>query len=299
MKRLIYLLTAVVLMMANVSAFATDVRDKTEQDQLIEDMVLYYGCYGEAAAGEINGLLEALKSTDIHQGKLWEKIMDYWGYVNTDLVINKGILPDNLPNNDSLALVILGNALNADGSMKDELIRRLKVGLDCAGQYPNAYVVCTGGGTAEENKGATEAGQMGAWLLEKGLEENRLILEDQSRSTIENARYTWDILRTDYPQVRSVAIVSSDYHITRGSLLFEATALMMMEEGKEPEARVVSNCASPAPDKNFTEDYLRGWQMYNMLQMIGDWDLARQYVQDPEHFPRPVLHERDELPGVA
>ena len=32
--------------------------------------------------------------------------------------------------------------------------------------------------------------------------------------------------------------------------------------------------------------------MYNMLQLIGDWDLAKQYVEDSEHFPRPVLHER-------
>jgi hypothetical protein len=140
---------------------------------------------------------------------------------------------------------------------------------------------------------------MGAWLLENGLDEKRLILEDRSRSTIENAWYTLDILRTDYPQVSSVAIISSDYHITRGSLLFEATALMMMEEKKEPEAKVISNCASPAPDKNFTEDYLRGWQMYNMLQLTGDWELARQYIQDPEHFPRPELHVRDKLSDAA
>jgi len=55
--------------------------------------------------------------------------------------INKDSLPGNLPRDDSLALVILGQGLNADGSMKDELIRRLKVGLDCSEQYPNAYVV--------------------------------------------------------------------------------------------------------------------------------------------------------------
>ena len=104
--------------------------------------------------------------------------MDYWGYVNTGLVINADSLPENLPGDDSLALVILGQGLKPDGSMKDELIRRLKVGFDCSKQYPNAYVVCTGGGTAKENKEITEAGQMGAWLLENGLKENRLILED-------------------------------------------------------------------------------------------------------------------------
>jgi len=78
MKRFIYVLTAIVLMMSNVAAFGTSIEEKTEQNQLIEDMILYYGCYGEAADEEINWLLGALKKTDIRQGKLWEEIMDYW-----------------------------------------------------------------------------------------------------------------------------------------------------------------------------------------------------------------------------
>lgn len=183
--------------MSNVAAFGAHIPEETEKAQLIEDLILYYGCYGEEAADEISDFLEALKETDIDRGKLWENIMDYWSYVNTDLVINTDNLPDGLPEDDSLAIVILGAGLNADGSMRDELIRRLKAGLVCAEQYPNAYVVCTGGGTAKENKDATEAGRMGAWLLENGLDADRLILEDQSRSTIENAQFTLEILCRD------------------------------------------------------------------------------------------------------
>ena len=299
MKRLLYALTAIILLISNVPALGEALREQADENQLIEDMILYYGCYGEAADEEIHGLLETLKETDIRQGELWEGIMDYWGFVNTDLVINSNKLPDILPGDDSLALVILGGGLNPDGSMKDQLIGRLNAGLDCAEQYPNAYVVCTGGGTAKENQDVTEAGQMGAWLLENGLEEDRLILEDRSRSTIENAQFTLDILRGDYPQVSDVAIVSSDYHVARGSLLFETMMLMRADEKQEPAVEVVSNRASPAPDRDYMEDYLRGWQMYNMLQLIGDLDLAQQYVQDPEHFPRPALHERHEVPDAA
>ena len=61
MKRFISVLAAIVLMLSNVPAFGTDIPEKTEQDQLIEDMILYYGCYGEAADVEIDGLLGALK----------------------------------------------------------------------------------------------------------------------------------------------------------------------------------------------------------------------------------------------
>ena len=292
MKRLTCVLTAIVLLALAVPAYGTDFRDQSVENRLIEDMILYYGCHGEAAVEEVDGLLGALKEIDSRQWALWEAVMDYWGYVNTDLVIHTEDLPEDLPKDDSIALVILGGALNADGSMRDEMIRRLNVGLACAERYPSAYVVCTGGGTARENRAVTEAGQMGAWLLENGLDENRQILEDRSLSTIENARYTWDILHRDYPWICSVAIVSSDYHIARACLLFEATMLIGMYEKQEPAIQVISNCAASTPDKNYTEDYLRGWQMYNMLQLIGDGDLARQYIQDPEHFPRPVLDER-------
>ena len=299
MKRLLFLLTAFILMTSCVPAFGQDFREQADINPLIEDMILYYGCHGEAAAGKVDELIVALKQTDSRQGKLWEDIMRYWKYVNTDLVIHANHLPEGLPKDDSLALVILGLALNDDGSMRDELISRLEVGLDCARQYPNAYVLCTGGGTAKENKTATEAGRMGDWLLENGLEENRLILEDRSLSTIENARFTLDILHRDYPQVRSIAIVSSDYHIRRSCLLFEATMLMGMNERQEPEVDVASNCAFAAPDKDYSEDYLLGWQMYNMLQLIGDRDLAWQYLHDPEHFPRPVLDEQADIPDAA
>ena len=296
MKRSVFILATAVLLSASVTVYGEDIREQADESQLIEDMILYYGCYGEEAAEETEELLGDLKETDSRQGELWQDIMDYWEYVNTDLVINTEKLPENLPEDDSFALIILGGALNDDGSMRDELLGRLSVGLECAQQYPNAYVVCTGGGTAKENQNVTEAGQMGAWLAENGLDENRLILEDQSLSTLENARFTLDILQEEYPQVSSVAIVSSDYHIARGSLLFETTSLMMADEAQvqEPEIQVISNCAFPAADKDYTEEYLRGWEMYNMLQLIGEQDLARQYVQEPENFPRPALNGVDD-----
>ena len=292
MKRSLCVFTAAILLMSGITAYGGDIREQKDEAGLIEDLILYYGCYGEEAAEETDELLEDLKAADIRQGELWEDIMDYWEYVDTDLVINTEDLPERLPEDDGFAIVILGAALNDDGSMRDELVGRLKTGLDCAKQYPNAYVVCTGGGTAKENKDVTEAEQMGTWLLENGLEEKRLILEDQSRSTIENAQFTLEILRKDYPQVSAAAIVSSDYHIARASLLFEISALMTAEEAQEPEVQIISNCAYPAPDKDYTKDYLRGWEMYNLLQLIGDQELARQYIEDPENFPRPVLKEQ-------
>ena len=76
--------------------------------------------------------------------------MDYWNYANNELQVNVDTLPDNLPDGDNLVLAVLGFELNDDGTMQDELIERLTVALNCAEQYPNAYVLCTGGGTAKK-----------------------------------------------------------------------------------------------------------------------------------------------------
>ena len=77
--------------------------------------------------------------------------MTLWQTVNADLTIYENVLPDGLPNTDELCIVALGFQLNADGTMRDELIERLKVVLNSAEKYPNALIVCTGGGTAAEN----------------------------------------------------------------------------------------------------------------------------------------------------
>ena len=49
-----------------------------------------------------------------------------------------------------------------------------------------------------------------------------MIVEDKSITTAQNAIYTYQILQESYPQVKQVAILSSDYHIATGTLLFDA-----------------------------------------------------------------------------
>lgn len=65
---------------------------------------------------------------------------------------------------------------------------------------------------------------MAAWLKKKGIEENRIIVEDQSLSTTSNAVNVYKLLNQKHPQVRSVAVVSSDYHVTWGSAMFAAVS---------------------------------------------------------------------------
>ena len=146
--------------------------------------------------------------------------LDIWNFVNTDLEVNYDRLPNGLPQDDSLCIVVLGYQLNPDGTMAEELIGRCTVALNCARQYPNAFIAVTGGGTAFRKPELTEADQMAAWLKENGVEEKRIIVENLSQTTVQNAQFTGKILLEQYPQVKSLAIVTSDYHVPLGCLLF-------------------------------------------------------------------------------
>ena len=258
----------------------------TAQD-LIEEMVVYYGTYGEEASSRVSALLDELETIDADKAARWKSIMDLWQSVNSDLTVNEEILPDGLPDTDELCIVVLGFQLNPDGSMKDELIERLKVVLACADRYPNAYVICTGGGTASENSSATEAGKMAEWLKENGISPERIIVEDQSLTTAQNAIFSLDILEKRYPQVSHLAIVSSDYHIATGVLLFGAEATLRAEMAGKETITVLSNAAWKAPSGTLSSMFQAG----ALIELSGDIETAFDiYYETYDIHELPPLH---------
>ena len=258
-------------------------------DEIVEEIITYHGCYGVQADDKVNELLTELSKQDSRQGALWTDIMDYWNYANNELQVNVDTLPDNLPDGDNLVLAVLGFELNDDGTMQDELIERLTVALNCAEQYPNAYVLCTGGGTAKNNPDVTEGGLMGDWMLEHGLNQERLIIENQSHTTAENASNSYDILLKEYPQVNSVVLISSNYHIAWGSLLFESAFMKSASEKQTPEIHVISNCSCAIENDIYLWDEILRWETGGMLQMVGNNELAMQYYFDYDNVEKPKL----------
>ena len=237
---------------------------------VVEELVVYYGTYGAEAEQKTSELLDDLHKADPAAEAKWKKIMNLWKTVNTDPEIHEGILPDGLPETDELCLVVLGFQLNPDGSMKDELIERLKVAKASAEKYPHALIVCTGGGTAAENPDVTEAGRMADWLIATGIDAQRVIVEDQSLTTAQNAIFTWKILTEQYPQVKQLAIVSSDYHIATGTLLFNAEAILQAEDAGKEIMPVVSNAAWHAPSGTLSPMFQAG----ALIELSGDKETA-------------------------
>ena len=203
--------------------------------QLVTDMVYAYRMQVEDRERIIAADVAALKEHDAPLGEAWGGIMEYWDYADTRLALNYDRLPEDLPKDDSLCIVVLGFQLLPDGGMSQEMLGRCELALAAAKQYPNAFLAVTGGGTAVGNAAVTEAGVMARWFREQGIDESRIILEDRSSTTEENAKFTLKILTEQYPQIRSIAIVTSDYHVPLGCTLFtEAALLYGCEHGRVP-----------------------------------------------------------------
>ena len=111
----------------------------------------------------------------------------------------------------------------------------------------------------------TEAGRMAAWLIENGVDEARVFVENRSMTTAQNAIFTFQILAENAPQVKQLAIISSDYHIFTGALLFGAQAVLT-----DSDIRVTSNAAWKAPAGSLSATFQAG----ALIELSGDVETA-------------------------
>lgn len=109
-------------------------------------------------------------------------------------------------------LIVLGaKVMGTEPSLS--LQHRLEGALDYLDLYPESSVVVSGG--KGDGESITEAECMRRWLLEKGIDENRILTEDRSTSTIENLRFSWELLQARGCAPDDIAILSSNYHLYR------------------------------------------------------------------------------------
>ena len=104
--------------------------------------------------------------------------------------------------------LVLGLALE-NGEPTDDLLARLDTAQTYLEEYPEAQLILTGGNADES--GRTEAAVMRDILAERGVADERMILEDQAESTKDNFRNTAQMIDPGKP----VALISSNYHMDR------------------------------------------------------------------------------------
>lgn len=111
-------------------------------------------------------------------------------------------------------LIILGAKVKANGTVSLSLKNRLDEAYEYLSKYPHVQVVVTGGQGADEPQ--TEASAMYTYLVDKGLDPNRIHLEDKSTSTYENLLFTKQLLNDSLTEA---TIVSNDFHLARAKFL--------------------------------------------------------------------------------
>lgn len=112
-------------------------------------------------------------------------------------------------------MIILGAKVNKDGVSKT-----LKLRLDKAIEYYNknkdVNIIVSGG--QGEDEITTEASAMKIYLVENGVDEENIILENKATTTLENIIFSKEIME-DLNLGNRALIVTSDYHLLRGRFI--------------------------------------------------------------------------------
>ena len=116
-------------------------------------------------------------------------------------------------------LIVLGTQVREDGPSY-----LLKTRLDTAAAYlkANEHTVCIVSGGRGPNEPCAEADAMGAYLTANGIDESRILREDQSKNTTENIQFSKKLLPESYG---SVGVVTNDFHVLRAVKLAEGGGL--------------------------------------------------------------------------
>ena len=78
------------------------------------------------------------------------------------------------------------------------------------------------------------------------------------------------------PSVTDIAIISSDYHIATGELLFGAEATLIAEEAGTENYKIVSNAAYKAPSGTLSVMFQAG----ALIELSGDVETAFEIYYD-------------------
>jgi uncharacterized SAM-binding protein YcdF (DUF218 family) len=123
-------------------------------------------------------------------------------------------------------IVVLGGALSPEISAArgavalNESAERITVAVELARRYPNARIIFSGGNAALLREGGVEAAFAVQEFEALGIPHERIIAEEQSRNTVENAVFS-RLLAQPKPGERWLLLTSA-YHMPRAMGVFRA-----------------------------------------------------------------------------
>lgn len=136
-------------------------------------------------------------------------------FILVEAFIYGGTKPDSW--NKADYVVILGAGLKGE-NVTATLQYRLDKAVEVLNKDKAIKAVVTGGkGYGEE---ITEASAMENYLIKKGIDKDRIIIEDKATSTYENFKFTRELLKKRSEKSSfEVIVITSDFHMTRAKLI--------------------------------------------------------------------------------
>ena len=110
-------------------------------------------------------------------------------------------------------IIIHGCGIREDGSLSVILQQRVDKAIQVYRKCKKKPIFIPSGGKGEDEI-ISEAMAMKNYLVTKGIDENHILLEDQSKTTMENLMCSKELVQYDIHHPR-IALVSSNYHIYR------------------------------------------------------------------------------------
>ena len=117
---------------------------------------------------------------------------------------------------DDTVIIVYGAGLRHDGYPDKALAKRLDKALELAENNESRIIVSGGQGYDEP---CTEAFAMKRYLVEKGLSEDRIILEERAADTKENVRFSRELIEEMGDGTDKIVSVSNKFHVPRIRLL--------------------------------------------------------------------------------
>lgn len=109
-------------------------------------------------------------------------------------------------------IIVLGAHVE-DTRLTKALLERTRRALEYLKENPDTKAVLSGG--RGDGESITEAQAMCNYLVEHGIDRNRLILEEKSTSTAENLKFSLELTGLDH----SVGVVTNNFHVFRGTAI--------------------------------------------------------------------------------
>lgn len=156
-------------------------------------------------------------------------------------------------------LMILGSVVVGADTPSSQLVERMESAFEYLKNNPDTKAVCCGGCFRKEQK-VSEADIIKRYLVNNGIDENRILLEDKSKTTYENFEFALKIIAADSRKSineAEIGFLTGDYHIFRSGVIAKHYGIKNL--------RKVSAKSQNGKLKRFAREYFVSYDLFYRL----------------------------------